>query len=92
MYVGNLPWKVGPQDLKEFMQSAGGEVAHVEVLRDGIGRSKGCGIVRFATAEQAQSGAFADPKAGEEGQASELRKRGRSEGDISHGQTITCAV
>lgn len=59
VYVGNLPWSVGTEELKDFMQSAGGEVAHVEVLRDGIGRSKGCGIVRFVNAEQAQNGACA---------------------------------
>jgi RNA recognition motif-containing protein len=54
VYVGNLPWKVDVQELSDFMQSAGGEVKHAEIMRDGIGRSKGCGIVRFATAEQAR--------------------------------------
>jgi len=55
VYVGNLPWSVTPEGLTEFMQSAGGEVAHAEVLQDGMGRSKGCGIVRFANAEQARN-------------------------------------
>jgi RNA recognition motif-containing protein len=64
VYVGNLPWSVGTEELKDFMQSAGGEVAHVEVLRDGIGRSKGCGIVRFVNAEQAQNGAPAGEEEG----------------------------
>lgn len=45
-------------ELKEFMSRAGGEVMHVDVLRDNLGRSKGSAIVRFATAEQAQQGNF----------------------------------
>lgn len=56
MYVGNLPWRVDANALKEFMQKSGGEVVHIELLRDNFGRSKGCAIVRFATTEQAHTG------------------------------------
>jgi len=55
VYVGNLPWRIGNQELKDFMESAGGEVKHVEVLRDNMNRSKGSAIVRYANAEQAQN-------------------------------------
>eukprot|EP00730_Choanoeca_flexa_P006409 TRINITY_DN12147_c1_g7_i2.p1 TRINITY_DN12147_c1_g7~~TRINITY_DN12147_c1_g7_i2.p1 ORF type:complete len:283 (+),score=77.27 TRINITY_DN12147_c1_g7_i2:36-884(+) len=54
VYVGNLPWSVGWQDLKDHMRSAG-EVVHAEVLRGGGGRSKGCGIVRYSSPAEAQT-------------------------------------
>jgi len=53
VYVGNLSWEVAWQDLKDHMRGAG-EVLFSEVMTSGDGRSKGCGIVEFATAEQAQ--------------------------------------
>lgn len=52
-YVGNLAWEVAWQDLKDHMRGAG-EVLFAEVMTTGDGRSKGCGIVEFSTAEQAQ--------------------------------------
>ena len=53
VYVGNLSWDVAWQDLKDFMRQAG-EVVHAEVITEANGRSKGCGIVEYATEEEAQ--------------------------------------
>ena len=53
VYVGNLSWDVAWQDLKDHMRQAG-EVLHAEVITEYNGRSKGCGIVEFATEEAAQ--------------------------------------
>jgi len=53
VYVGNLSWDVAWQDLKDHMRDAG-EVVFSEVMTEGDGRSKGCGIVEFATAEGAK--------------------------------------
>lgn len=53
VYVGNLSWEVQWQDLKEHMIAAG-NVVHSEVICEHNGRSKGCGIVEYATAEEAQ--------------------------------------
>jgi RNA recognition motif-containing protein len=52
VYVGNLSWDVAWQDLKDHMRQAG-EVLHAEVIMELNGRSKGCGIVEFATDEAA---------------------------------------
>lgn len=53
VYVGNLSWDVAWQDLKDHMREAG-EVVHAEVITEANGRSKGCGIVEYATEEEAQ--------------------------------------
>lgn len=53
VYVGNLSWDVAWQDLKDHMRQAG-EVLHAEVIMEQSGRSKGCGIVEFATEAEAQ--------------------------------------
>ncbi|CAH7685919.1 hypothetical protein BY996DRAFT_4575199 [Phakopsora pachyrhizi] len=53
VYVGNLPYTVGWRELKDFMREAG-DVSFSEVLMGPDGRSKGCGVVEFATAEGAQ--------------------------------------
>jgi RNA recognition motif-containing protein len=53
--VGNLSWDVAWQDLKDHMKQAG-EVVHAEVMSDlHSGRSKGCGVVEFATDEGAHA-------------------------------------
>ncbi len=52
VYVGNLSWEVSWQDLKDHMRSAG-NVARADVMQDNSGRSKGCGIVEFSTAREA---------------------------------------
>ena len=53
-YVGNLSWDVAWQDLKDHMRSEG-DVVFAEVMTDPDGRSKGCGIVEYATAEEAHN-------------------------------------
>lgn len=53
VYVGNLSWDVAWQDLKDHMREAG-EVLHAEVITEANGRSKGCGIVEYATEDEAQ--------------------------------------
>ena len=54
VYVGNLSWDVAWQDLKDHMREAG-EVVHAEIIREHNGRSKGCGIVEFASEVDAQN-------------------------------------
>ena len=53
VYVGNLPFHVGWQDLKDFMRAAG-DVAFANILTTPYGQSKGCGIVEYASAEEAR--------------------------------------
>ncbi|KII87679.1 hypothetical protein PLICRDRAFT_112088 [Plicaturopsis crispa FD-325 SS-3] len=53
VYVGNLSYDVKYRDLMEFMRGAG-EVLFAEVLVTPTGVSKGCGIVEFASVEDAQ--------------------------------------
>ncbi|KAJ7653345.1 hypothetical protein DFH06DRAFT_1093715 [Mycena polygramma] len=53
VYVGNLSYEVRYRDLMEFMRGAG-EVLFAEVLVTPTGVSKGCGIVEFASHEDAQ--------------------------------------
>ncbi|KAK3253069.1 hypothetical protein CYMTET_37661 [Cymbomonas tetramitiformis] len=54
-YVGNLSFKTTWQDLKDHFRQAG-QVVYADVMREGNssnGRSRGCGIVEFETAEEA---------------------------------------
>ncbi|ORY67071.1 uncharacterized protein BCR38DRAFT_150666 [Pseudomassariella vexata] len=53
VYVGNLSYDVKWHHLKDFMRQAG-EVLFADVLQLPNGMSKGCGIVEYATREQAQ--------------------------------------
>jgi len=53
LYVGNLSWSVTWRELKDHMKSTGGDVTRADILQTPDGRSKGCGIVEFATAEEA---------------------------------------
>lgn len=53
VYVGNLSWDVAWQDLKDHMRDAG-DVVYAEVMQDGDGRSKGCGVVEYKSTEEAQ--------------------------------------
>lgn len=53
VYVGNLSWDVQWPDLKDHMKAAG-TVVHANVICEQNGRSKGCGIVEYATVEEAQ--------------------------------------
>uniref|UniRef100_A0A0G4HA21 RRM domain-containing protein n=1 Tax=Chromera velia CCMP2878 TaxID=1169474 RepID=A0A0G4HA21_9ALVE len=54
VYVGNLSWGVKWQDLKDHMGKAG-KVQHADVFEDASGKSKGCGIVEYASPEGAQA-------------------------------------
>eukprot|EP00586_Coscinodiscus_wailesii_P014736 CAMPEP_0172495502 /NCGR_PEP_ID=MMETSP1066-20121228/71422_1 /TAXON_ID=671091 /ORGANISM="Coscinodiscus wailesii, Strain CCMP2513" /LENGTH=215 /DNA_ID=CAMNT_0013267223 /DNA_START=40 /DNA_END=684 /DNA_ORIENTATION=- len=54
VYVGNLAWEVSWQDLKDHFKEEGFEVTRADVLTSPNGRSKGCGIVEFADADQAK--------------------------------------
>ncbi|KAF9151563.1 hypothetical protein BG015_006507 [Linnemannia schmuckeri] len=54
VYVGNLSYDVAWTDLKDFMREVG-PVAHADVLLGPDGRSKGCGVVEFQTAEDAKT-------------------------------------
>ena len=51
IYVGNLSWQTTWQDLKDHFKQAG-EVLYADVLTSSDGRSRGCGVVEFATADQ----------------------------------------
>jgi RNA recognition motif-containing protein len=53
VYVGNLAFSVGWQDLKDFFRERIGEVSRVEIISYPSGRSKGCAIVEFASVEDA---------------------------------------
>lgn len=53
VYVGNLAWEVSWQDLKDLMKSLNHEVVRVDIMQTSDGRSKGCGIVEFATVQGA---------------------------------------
>ena len=53
VFVGNLSWEAAWQDLKDHMRGPNGDlsVLRAEVLMDGSGRSKGCGIVEYSSAQ-----------------------------------------
>lgn len=52
VFVANLPYLATWHALKDFMRTAG-EVVHADVLLGQDGRSTGCGVVEYATAEAA---------------------------------------
>jgi RNA recognition motif-containing protein len=55
LYVGNLPYDTGEQDLQELFGSAGA-VESVNVMRDmATGRARGFAFVEMATEEDAQN-------------------------------------
>jgi RNA recognition motif-containing protein len=49
VFVGNLPWDITWQQLKDLFRANGLEVAHSEVMENSNGRSKGYGIVKFSS-------------------------------------------
>mmetsp|Transcript_3356 Transcript_3356/g.6888 ORF Transcript_3356/g.6888 Transcript_3356/m.6888 type:complete len:204 (-) Transcript_3356:280-891(-) len=53
VFVGNLSWSTTWQGLKDHFASCG-EVTRADVFTERSGRSRGCGIVEFATPEQAK--------------------------------------
>ncbi len=55
VYVGNLPYSVTEDQLREMCQDFG-EITYCKVITDPhTGRSKGFGFVEFASAEAAQA-------------------------------------
>jgi len=55
LFVGNLPWGINNDSLRELFASVG-EVVEAMVITDRMsGRSKGFGFVTFATEEAAQA-------------------------------------
>ena len=54
LYVGNLSFDTSWQDLKDHFSSAG-SVERADVMKSDSGRSRGFGIVRFSTKEDAES-------------------------------------
>ncbi len=55
MYVGNLPWDVTWQTLKDHFSALGFSPTHADVKIGRDGRSRGWGIVKFATPEEANA-------------------------------------
>lgn len=53
IFVKNLPWSTSNEDLVELFQTTG-KVDEAEILFEG-GRSKGVGVVQFATVEEAET-------------------------------------
>lgn len=57
LYVGNLPWSMTADSLREMFAQFG-EITDAVVISDRMsGRSKGFGFVTFATEEAAQAAA-----------------------------------
>lgn len=54
VYVGNLSWECQWQDLKDHMRSAG-NVKFVDLFQAPGGRSKGCAVVEYETAQEAHT-------------------------------------
>ena len=52
LYVGNLSYRVRWQELKDLFKPCG-NVVYADVQEDRYGRSAGCGIVEFSTAQEA---------------------------------------
>jgi len=52
VFVGNLPWDVAWQALKDHFRAAG-NVVHADVMMDAEGRSRGFGTVLFSTTREA---------------------------------------
>lgn len=55
VYVGNLPFRVTPQEVRDLFASCG-EIVDVFLVKDrATGKMKGFGFVSFATAAAAQA-------------------------------------
>jgi RNA recognition motif-containing protein len=54
LYVGNLKFEVSWQDLKDHMKKIG-PVVRADLLTDASGRSKGCGLVEYASGRDARA-------------------------------------
>ncbi|KAI8822531.1 uncharacterized protein EV422DRAFT_524332 [Fimicolochytrium jonesii] len=55
VFVGNLPYSLRWQDVKDIFRPHGLNPVHADVLVEhNTGRSKGCGVVRFQSPEEAE--------------------------------------
>ena len=55
LFVGNIPYAVTEQDLRDLFGRSGGKVTSARVITDfDTGRSKGYAFVEMATAEEAE--------------------------------------
>ena len=52
VYVGNLPWNLSWQELRDHL-SVAGSITHADVPTDASGRSRGFGTVLFASTREA---------------------------------------
>ncbi len=56
LYVGNLPYSVGDEDLNQLFAQAGTVESAVVIMDRATQRSKGFGFVEFSSDEEAQKG------------------------------------
>ena len=54
VFVRNLPYAIGWQELKDIFRDAGGFVANADVAKDDTGKSRGFGLVTFDSTEDAK--------------------------------------
>ena len=54
LYVGNLPWSLNNDSLKELFSQIGEVIEAIVIMDNASGRSKGFGFVTFAQEEDAQ--------------------------------------
>jgi cold-inducible RNA-binding protein len=85
LYVGNLPYRISEDELRQAFSKAG-TVVSVRIITDaGTGRSKGFGFIEMETPEQAQkaietlNGAELSGRALKVAEASPTRTRERGE-------------
>jgi RNA recognition motif-containing protein len=55
LYVGNLPWSIRDEQLRELFSQFGEVVEAIVITERHSGRSKGFGFVTFSTDEEAQA-------------------------------------
>ena len=54
VFVRNLPYAIGWQELKDIFREAGGFVTNADVAKDDSGKSRGFGLVTFESGEDAK--------------------------------------
>lgn len=54
LYVGNLPWAVGDEQLREYFNRVGRVAVATVILDRETGRSRGFGFVEMSTPEEAR--------------------------------------
>lgn len=63
VYVGNLPFRITPQEVRDMFASCG-EIVDVFLVKDrATGKMKGFGFVSFATSQAAQAALKLDGQA-----------------------------